>query len=425
MNRRDDQGLDPSAMLRVLDVTRRLAGPFDLTELLTQIIDAGRLILDAQRGSVFLYAPDTRELFSTVATGEQEIRFSIDRGIAGQCARDRATISVPDCYSDPRFNQEVDRKTGFRTRCLIAVPLIGLDEELVGVMQLLNPVRGCTSEQDELIAEALAGQAAVAIQRVRLLEERLVKLKLERDLALAKQIQMNVLPKRLPDLRGYSIASYAKPADETGGDIYDVIHFGSETPGVPESLILLLADATGHGIGPALSVTQVRAMLRIAIRLGADITPIVNHINQQVTDDLESGRFVTAFFGRLDLHDHRLEYHAAGQGPILHFHADGGSSDLHPATTLPLGVLPDMTDPSATLTLKPGDVVVLLTDGVYEYQNAAGQEMGAERVCEAITANSGGPAQNILDAILAELRRHAADAPQRDDITCLVLKRTA
>ncbi|MCE9589914.1 MAG: SpoIIE family protein phosphatase [Planctomycetes bacterium] len=424
MSRGDNHALDVAAMLGVLDVSRRLAGPFELTELLTQIIDAGREILAAERGSVFLYDPATRELFSKVATGAQEIRFSIDRGIAGQCARDRATIAVPDCYKDPRFNPEVDRKTGFRTRSLITVPLIGLDDELVGVMQLLNPARDCAASADQRIAEALAGQAAVAIQRVRLLDERMVKLKLERDLALAKQIQMAVLPKSLPVIKGYDLATYGKPADETGGDIYDLIHLhgsAEKTPG----LLLLLADATGHGIGPALSVTQVRAMLRIGVRLGAGINAAAKHINEQLTEDLESGRFVTAFLGRLDLTTHSLEYHAAGQGPILHFRAAAGLCDFHPATTLPLGIMSDPPmDEAAILRLAPGDIVALLTDGIYEYQNPGGEEMGTQRVNDVVYAHRDGSAQQVLDAVLAALQLHADGAPQRDDVTAVVVKRT-
>lgn len=414
-------------VLRILEVARQLAGPFELATLLTQLIDAGREVLGADRGSVFLYDPTTRELYSTVATGAKEIRFTIDKGIAGEAARTRQTICVADCYADPRFNPEVDRRTGYRTQCLIAVPLIGLDDELVGVLQLINPAKGRFDPFDEKIAQALASQAAVAIQRVRLIEERMVKMKLERDLALARQIQMNVLPDTLPVCPGYDLAGFSQPAEETGGDIYDVIVVPPSHPGASDpALLLLLADATGHGIGPALSVTQVRAMLRMGLRLAAGLDDLLVQINAQVADDLESSRFVTAFFGRLDPHLHRVDYHAAGQGPLLHFHAADSSCQWHGASTLPLGILPDIPlEISKPIELAPGDLLVLLTDGFYEYQDAAGRQMGKERIGEVVQRLHSLSAREILDALRREVLAFAAGAPQLDDLTAIILKRQA
>src|SRR5262249_25148054 len=110
----DDPG-DESAMHKVLEVARQLAKPFELGDLFKQVIDAGRDILDADRGTIFLYDAAHRELYSSVATGAADIRFSIDKGIAGESARTRKTINVPDCYADARFNREVDTRTGYRT----------------------------------------------------------------------------------------------------------------------------------------------------------------------------------------------------------------------------------------------------------------------------------------------------------------------
>src|SRR5262245_55697227 len=158
--------IDPSSLLAILEVSRKLAAPSDLTELLGLILQTGCEVTGADRGTVFLYDAETKELYSRVATGSPgdspppsdgegaragggrpsipgpSIRFSIAKGIAGECARRRATIVVDDCYADDRFNPEIDRLTGYRTRTLIAVPLIGLDDELVGVVQLLNATLG-------------------------------------------------------------------------------------------------------------------------------------------------------------------------------------------------------------------------------------------------------------------------------------------
>ena len=418
---------DGAAVWRILDVARRLAVPCDLNELLELIVDAARQVLTADRGSIFLYDGATEQLYTTVATGARQIRFGIDQGIAGACARERRIINVPNCYEDARFNPQIDRQTGYRTRCLLAVPLIGLDDELVGVTQLLNPVKGHFDDYDNRIAEALASQAAVAIQRAHLMEERLVKVKWEHDLELARQIQMNVLPKELPSCAGYDLVTFSQPADQTGGDIYDLIRLQPAKAGDrPDTapLLLLLADASGHGIGPALSVTQVRAMLRIGIRFSQRLGELLTHINSQLTRDLASEHFITAFLGILDPLAHRLHYHAPGQGPLLHYQAATGKCALHHASTVPLGIVEDLSfGTPAVIDLAPNDLFVLLTDGFYECQNADQQQFGHERMSRLVAGSAGGSAQQILQVLLDAMQRFVAGQPQADDQTAIVIKR--
>ena len=417
---------DAGALWRVLDVARRIAVPCQLEELLKLIIDVARQVLTADRGTVFLYDADKCELYSTVATGEKQIRLSVEVGIAGQCARTRKIINVPDCYADPRFNRDTDRQTGYRTRCSLTVPLVGLDDEMVGVTQLLNPNKSAFDAHDERMAAALASQAAVAIQRARLMEERMIKLKLERDLALARKIQMDVLPKELPQCPGYDLAAFSRPADQTGGDIYDLVALPPPTAaqGQSRSLLILLADATGHGIGPALSVMQVRAMLRIALRFSQRIDDLITHINRQLSEDLAATRFVTVFLGILDRVKHRLEYHAPGQGPLLHFRARQRCCQWHNASAIPLGILAESTfAPPPPIDLARGDLLVLLTDGFYECQNAKGDQLGHKRVGRVVADHATQSAQQILDAVVAAAMDFAQGTAQSDDLTAVVLKR--
>ncbi len=443
----DETHYDPGALMRMLEVAQQLSRPFELRALLEQIIDAGRDVLQADRGSVFLYDAELKELYTVVAHGVKGIRFSIEKGIAGECARTGQIINVPDCYADPRFNQDVDRETGYRTNCLITVPLIDLDDQMVGVMQLLNAERGRFDAEDEKLAVLLASQAASAIQRVMLLGDRDERLKLERELDLARRIQMGVLPRELPRCPGYELAIYSEPAEQTGGDILDIVEM-PETASIAGSsagfannsivgnepgdngqgsapLFLLLADATGHGVGPAISVTQVRAMLRVGLRLSAGLDDLFTHINSQLTDDLASDRFVTAFMGILNPKRHAIYYHAAGQAPLLHFHAADQSCEVLQASTIPLGIMDDPPlDPVEPIQIEPGDVFALLTDGFYEYQNPAGEEMGDQHVAEVIRQHHDKSAQAILDAILAALDDYAQGMPQLDDTTAIILKRT-
>jgi len=406
------------ALERILEVTRRLATPFDLTTLLAQVIDAARAILRADRGTVFLYDPRTDELHSTVATGVGTLRFPANRGIVGECAATRKVINVPDCYDDPRFNREADLKTGYRTRCLLAVPLIGHDDSLVGVMQVLNKEKGVFTELDQRIATALAAQCAVAIQRVHMLAELVEKEKMEQELAVAREIQTRVLPKAVPRLAGYDLAGWSRPANQTGGDIFDIISMDGNR------LMLLLGDATGHGLGPALSVTQVRAMLRMAVRLGADLDAAFRHINDQLVEDLPDNRFVTAFLGLLDTESHRVIYHAGGQGPLLHFHAVSGECEWLGASTIPMGFMTGMRLPEpCSHDLAPGDILGLITDGIFEYENALSEAFGQSRVGDLVRSHQQESMSRLMELIVREVERFGGMVPQIDDMTMLLVRR--
>ena len=402
---------------KVLEITRELARPLDLNTLLAKVVDAALLILDAERGTVFLYDAQADVLTSRVATGSGELRIPANRGFAGECVKTRHIVSVPDAYADPRFNPDIDKSTGYKTRCILTIPLIGHDDALVGVLQVLNKRTGVFGDDDVDLATALAASCAVAIQRMRLLEDLLAKQRMERELEVARDIQTRVLPKTMPKLPGYEIAGWSRAADQTGGDIYDVIAKDG-------SVMLLLGDATGHGIGPALSVTQVRAMLRMAVRLGAGLDDAFRHINDQLSDDLSSNRFVTAFLGVLDTASHRLTYHAGGQGPILHYHAARREASLAAATTLPMGMMPIFKPTAAReWIIEPGDVVAAITDGIYEYENPAGKMFGDQRVVDLVREESGSSAEKILHRIVDEVTAFADGAPQNDDMTLVIVKR--
>jgi serine phosphatase RsbU (regulator of sigma subunit) len=279
--------------------------------------------------------------------------------------------------------------------------------------------------RDELgaLAESFNRMSQGLKERDVLLEERA---KIQRDLALARQIQLDVLPKKLPPTPGYDMAAYSLPAEQTGGDIYDLVALALEppSPSDPPSVVLLLADATGHGIGPALSVTQVRSMLRIGVSLRAGLEDLFGQINRQLCQDLGSERFVTAFMGLLDLDSHRISYHSAGQGPLLHFHTAEGRLEWLSSSMLPLGVTADaQSEGVRMMAVAPGDLIVLLTDGFFEYQNPEGELFGRNRIAEIIRANHSRSAREILGAIVGAVQEFARGAPQADDMTGLIIRR--
>ncbi|HUP22793.1 MAG TPA: SpoIIE family protein phosphatase [Thermoanaerobaculia bacterium] len=251
--------------------------------------------------------------------------------------------------------------------------------------------------------------------------------KLERDLQLARQIQQGSLPQRLPAVRGYDLAAWSEPADETGGDTYDVIPLpsGSGSDERPaERAILLLADASGHGIAPALVVTQLRAMLRIAVRLGAELVTVVEQMNEQLAADLPRNRFITAWLAELDTQRHVLRWLAAGQGPLLHYRAAAGEVSTYRGTCLPIGIFPTLdADRFREQPLEPGDVFVALTDGFFEAEDPSGHELGVERLTEVLRRVHNASAESIVDSLRAAARDWTGDRPLADDCSALVLRR--
>jgi sigma-B regulation protein RsbU (phosphoserine phosphatase) len=376
---------EAQALRSVLEVTRKLGAPFELDTMLTEVVDAARKVLDADRGTVFLYDENSNELVVRVGTKLGSIRIPADKGIVGESAMSRKLINVPDCYKDERFNRAIDKETGYRSRCMLTIPLIGFEDTLVGVLQILNKNQGVFDDQDEFVATALAAQAAVVLHRAKLIESMIASEKLDREITVARDVQMGTLPKEMPRISGYGFAGAFSPTDQTGGDLYDFV------PLSDERLFLLMGDATGHGIGPALSATQVRAMLRVALRLGADLDDVFVNINDQLVEDLPEDRFVTAFFGVLDANTHVVRFHSAGQGPIMHYRAAHKTYDWHEPSTFPLGYMVQQNlGPGVSIRLEPGDILGLISDGIFEYENEAGLQFGQKGVASVIDAMPGG-----------------------------------
>lgn len=241
--------------------------------------------------------------------------------------------------------------------------------------------------------------------------------KIDRELGIARDIQMRTLPSTMPAFAGYDLAGRSEPAEETGGDSFDVI------PLDEHRVILMLSDATGHGIGPALSVTQVRSMLRVAIRLGADLDTAVAQINDQLSDDLAANRFVTAFVGVLDRRTHTVSYHSAGQGPLMHYRAADDSFDWFGSTSMPLGMIGGLPlKPAQSRTLEPGDVLGLMSDGVFEQEDHTGEQFGEERVAALVRVHRDSM-ETLVDAIYRDVHSHRDAVPQSDDISAVLIRR--
>jgi phosphoserine phosphatase RsbU/P len=411
-----------AGMFRVME---QLASSSDHDVVLGTIIDALRDCLDADRATVFVYDTASKELCVSQAHGLTKFRMSVDGpGIAAECGRKREMINIPDAYADVRFNPKFDKESGYRTRSMLTIPLMSFDGRLEGVAQVLNKRSGSGvfGGEDEALAKALASQAAVALRRARALDAERRKTKLEQDLVLARSIQQSTFPKFIPSVAGYDIAVAAHPAEETGGDTYDVLDWLAVCPS-QRGTLCVLADATGHGVGPALSVAQFRGMFRMGARLGAGLREVAGHVNQQLAEDLPTGRFITACYAHLDSQKHVITYESYGQGPIVVVRANGDILELG-ANGPPLGVAPDVPpDDVEPILMGQGDRYLLLSDGYYEAPNEQNEYFGVERVAKLVMEMRGASGAEFLARLDEQVLAYAGSVSIPDDRTAIVISR--
>ncbi len=259
-----------------------------------------------------------------------------------------------------------------------------------------------------------------------------VNRRLRSNLQLARDIQQATFPQTLPVVKGFELAAWSEPAEETGGDTFDVIGLRSprdsgapSEPGESEAALVALADATGHGVGPALAATAFRSLLRMAARSDQSVQEMVSRINEQMYADLPAGRFVTGWVARLDGETGEIESCAAGQGPILIYRASDAQIERLPTDTVPIGVLESIDFESAgRIALEPGDTVAAISDGIFEALGPAGEAFGIERVEHAIVSSASGDADSIMNAIREALAAFTGSAPADDDRTVVIVKRS-
>jgi phosphoserine phosphatase len=404
---------------KLIELSRRLAATGDLQSILSTVIDALRDLLDADRATVFEFDPRTNELFTQVAHGIGDaddapsvIRIPMGAGIAGAAATGKRIINIPDAYADERFNRALDH-----------------DGHMVGVAQVLNRREGVFTEEDEMLAEGLAANAAVAMKRGRLIEDRIERERLEREMDVAKDIQAGTFPSEIPQAPGWDVAGESNPAEFCGGDAYDVVGLvnGSIAPAgaVPEEYVFAIADATGHGVASALSSVQMRGMMRLGLRLRQPIVKLAEEINAQLCEDLPDGRFVTAWLARIDCRTGDVHTVSAGQGPILIYRRATDDFLSHGADMPPLGVFaqPYADEDSQRFRLESGDILVAITDGFYEAPSPQKDRFDEDRIKEVVRANRDRSSREILDAIKKVVHDFSEHRPLEDDQTGLIIRR--
>ena len=403
----------------LLEIAKAMSIEKDFDRLVDLIVDAANRVMEAERSSLYVYDPATNELWTKIAHQTERFRIKVGQGIAGQVADCRQLMNIPDCDKDERHFKGIDQKSGFHTKNILCGPLIDHEGKLIGVLQLLNkkvPPHYFTRYDEELLA-AFSSHIAVMLEQAELVEEHVAKLKLEHDLQLAREIQQGLLPKETPELERFDVYGWSEPCDETGGDYYDYV------PMEDGRLGLVIADVTGHGIGPALLMAGTRASARSTAQLGGGIDRLLYLVNNLLAEDLGGGRFVTLFWGLLDEKGGDFEYSSAGHGHAVIYHAGTDSLEELESTGPPLGIMKDIEFPMGQrCTLNSGDVLLITTDGIEEAMNPDSEEFSRERLRDVLKQSADGTPREIARTIRDEVTRFMADAEQRDDLTMVVVK---
>ena len=420
-------GITAQQMSLVLDVSRMLSVTADLDLLLHAIAQAVTALLDCERASIFLHDDKHHEMWTKVALGSPEIRIPDGAGIVGHVFGTCQPVHVPKPYDDPRFNREPDRRSGFVTRNLMAAPMLDINQAPVGVVQAINKVGGPGQKPDEgafsdnelAMLQLLADQAGVAIQRYRLQQAALESLALRHEMELARGVQEAMIPHTMPDVPGLDAAGWTRPASINGGDVFDLWRTPDGRLGV------LLADASGHGIGPAMVACQVRTLVRALSESEghrADPYRLLSLVNARLYEDLPAGQFITAFLGFIEA-DGKMAWCSGGHGIVLTRDAKGRGAEYLEATLPPLGVIPQLPhDRPADVRLAPEASLVVASDGITEAMSPTGELFGEPRLARTVEADGAAP-DRAIGSVRAAVRQWQGKEEPLDDQTVVVVVR--
>jgi serine phosphatase RsbU (regulator of sigma subunit)/CRP-like cAMP-binding protein len=402
---------------RIIEASKLINSALDLDELLKVILDLALKIVDGENGTVYLVDKQKRELWSKVLEAAEplNIRLPFGKGIAGFVGVTGDTLNIPDAYLDPRFNPEVDQKTGYHTKTILCMPMKNREGEIVGVFQLFNKRSGTFTSEDENAIKALSVHAAISVEKARLYEEEKNKVILEKELLAAHTVQVGLLPERLPQVEGYEFACRSVPAKSVAGDLYDLMELENG------NLALSLGDVSGKGMPAALLMANVQATVRAYSRLDSTPGNCAKHSNELLFGSTSPEKFVTLFHGVIDPVRNLLTYTNAGQEEPFFFH---NSRQIRLETGgVPLGVVNHFPYEEETVELGRGDVLVVYSDGIQDAVNANHERFSIEKLERVVRDSLKFRAEEIADAVFAAVKDHVQDTSQFDDMTLLVVKR--
>jgi len=401
-------------LLLLNEIARELTSILNLDELLGRIAELLQRLIDFQMFSILLLDASGEKLqhrFSLRFNENVHVKHEIPlgRGLVGQAAETRQAILVPDVSKDPRYI-----KANPETRSELTVPLIYKDK-VIGVLDLEHTRRGFFTDDHRRTMMTLAAQVAIAIENARLYEEiARQERRLERDLALARELQMRLLPQALPKVGHLELAAKFIPARAIGGDLYDFIPYSLSRLGI------VIGDVSGKGAPAAIYAALVSGILRSHAPIEPGPAEMLSAVNLSLAERRIEAQFVSLIYAVWD-DEHRtlLVANSGLPRPVL---VHDGKNSVIEATGLPLGLFDDANYDEFRFKMKPGDMFVFFSDGILDARNRKGELFGRGRVEAIIAECAGRSADCAVDSLFKAVAEHSAGVETFDDQTVVAIK---
>lgn len=397
---------------------RLLARAVDDEEVLAALLDGLKQTIPYDAAGIFLLRrgqdQDAEEISAQVIRGYhsvEEMMFhqKVDQGVLGWVVRNGEAEIVDDVRTDSRYI----RARG-ETLSEMAAPIISKGA-VIGAINLEADRVGAFKTGQLRFLESLANYAAIALDHAQMHRGLLEAERLERELDIARRIQVNLLPRKSPSIQGFDIAGKNIPSHGVGGDYYDFISVTKRDLGI------VIGDVAGKGVPAGLVMAGLRGALRSKVETEYSIRMVLSQINRFLFDSTGQERFVTAVYGVLDCERRRFTYVNAGHNPPMLLRKDGSTEWLSTGGLL-LGVLKDASYSEATISLKSGDILVLYTDGIIEAGGDVGKEYGEERLECFVKKHAGDSATKIANGVERAAVRFNRPGGILDDRTVIVVK---
>jgi len=396
------------------EIARELTSILNLDELLKRIAELLSKLIDYQMFSILLLDTSSDKLQHRFSLRFQEnIQLKHDipigLGVVGYAAQQKETVLVPDVSKDSRYisaNPE--------TRSELAAPLIYKDK-VIGVLDLEHTRRGFFTEDHKRTVTTLAAQLAIAIENARLYEEiARQENRLERDLALARELQFRLLPQSLPKLANLEVAAKFAPARAIGGDLYDFLNYSLS------STAIAIGDVSGKGAPAAIYAALVSGILRSHAPIEPGPAEMLSAINFSLGERRIDGQFVSLIYAVWDDNNRTLQVANSGLPRPIYCHE--GKIEIIEATGLPLGLFDDAEYDEFTFRAKPRDMFVFFSDGIIDARNKAGELFGRTRVEEIVRQCWEGSVESVVNSLFKAASEHAAGEETFDDQTVVAIK---
>jgi sigma-B regulation protein RsbU (phosphoserine phosphatase) len=401
-------------LLLLNEIARELTSILNLDELLGRIAELVRRLIDYQMFSILLLDAAGEKLqhrFSLRFNENIHLKYEIPlgRGLVGAAAQSKEAVLVPDVSKDPRYVE-----ANPETRSELAVPLI-YKGKVIGVLDLEHTRRGFFTEEHQRTMTTLAAQIAIAVENARLYEEiERQERRLERDLSLARELQMRLLPQTRPKLGHLDVAAKFVPARAIGGDLYDFIPYSMSRLGI------VIGDVSGKGAPAAIYAALVSGILRSHAPIEPGPGEMLSAVNLSLAERRIEAQFVSIIYAVWDDESRTLTVANSGLPRPVYVH--GGKNEVIEATGLPLGLFDDADYDEFKFRMKPGDMFVFFSDGILDARNRKGEMFGRTRVEKIISECSGNSADCVVDLLFNAVAEHAAGVEAFDDQTVVAIR---